>query len=97
VEEGRQVTAADHLRGPWEAVLSSEGCVISGLDELETSEGADISICRGSAIPVDGDWPSVFSGEDVIELWDDLEFDEAEIRWAQAQAMAAGLNAAVTE
>jgi hypothetical protein len=54
---------------------------------------------RGTAIPVslgEGlyDWPAGFRGDDVIELFEDLEFDEAEIRWVQVQAMAAGLNAA---
>ncbi len=88
------MTISEHLRGPWQVVLSTEGTIISGLDELETGEDADFCIVRASAIPVDGDWPRVFSGDDVIELWEDLEPDEAEIRLVQAQAMAAGLNAA---
>jgi hypothetical protein len=88
------MTISDHLRGPWQAVLSTEGTIVSGLDELEAGESADFCIVRASAIPVDGDWPRVFSGDDVIELWEGLEPDEAEIRWVQVQAMVAGLNAA---
>lgn len=90
-------TENDYLRGPWVAVLSTEGAIISGLDELETSEPADICICRGSAIPKGGDWPRSYSGDDVIELFEDLESDEAQIRWVQTQAMVAGMNAAAEQ
>ena len=86
------------LTGPWQAVLSCQGEPVADIDDLIGTEDVDISICRRTAIPVevDGilDWPRGYSGDDVIELWDDVEPDEAELRWAQARAMCAGLNAA---
>ncbi|AEV86697.1 hypothetical protein ACWT_5680 [Actinoplanes sp. SE50] len=91
----------DHLRGPWQAVLSYRGEPLPDIAALNGEDGADFSICRGTAIPVDLgggllDWPRSFSGDDVIELWEDVEYDEAKIRWVQVQAMVAGLNAAGT-
>lgn len=88
-----------HLRGPWQAVISHRGEPLIDIAALNGEDGADFSICRNTAIPVDLgdgilDWPRVLSGDDVIELWDDVEYDEAEIRWVQVQAMVAGLNAA---
>jgi hypothetical protein len=92
------MTNADFLRGPWQAVLSVGGDIIPDLSEAYDGD-VDICIVRSSAIPVTAEddvweWPKRFSGDDMIELWDDIEPDEAERRWAQAQAMAAGLNAA---
>jgi len=92
-----QPTNPDFLRGPWQAVLSTHGDIIDNPGEAYDAD-VDISICRGSAIPVRGedgltDWPDSFRGDDVIELWSDIEPEDAERCWAQAQAMAAGLNA----
>lgn len=90
---------ANHLQGPWVAILSAEGNLIPDASELSENEAADICIVRRSAVPVENedgalDWPRAFSGDDMIELFEELEYAEAQIRWAQAQAMAAGLNAA---
>jgi len=98
---------AEHLRGPWKAVLSLHGEVIGGDDpfaELIPSDEVDISIRRGTALPDKDDedsLPRTCRSGDVIDLWDDLYVEDgdpstdAAARWAQAQAMAAGLNAAV--
>jgi hypothetical protein len=93
------MTTSDHLRGPWQAVLSVSGDIYADFSDLHGFEEVDISICRASACPVRGEdgiteWPRSFRGDDMIELFEDLEHDEAQIRWVQAQAMAAGLNAA---
>ncbi|GAB7044902.1 hypothetical protein [Catenuloplanes indicus] len=86
---------AVHLRGPWQVVLSVEGQVLDTFDHVDATDEIDICICRGTAIPKNGGWPDTYSGDDEIELWTDLEYDEARVRWIQAQAMAAGLNAAL--
>ena len=84
-----------HLTGPWQAVLSVQGQVIETPDRLNpTDDEIDICICRGTAIPKNGGWPDAYSGDDEIDLWSDLEYDQAVIRWQQVQAMTAGLNAA---
>lgn len=96
----------DHLRGPWQAVLADNyGYAMDGLDGLNPDDEVSISIRRGSALPVFRDddeprLPGTCKSGDVIELWNHLYVEDgdpstdAPARWAQAQAMAAGLNAA---
>lgn len=92
------VTAA--LRGPWQAVLTCSNNyaqAIASLDEVGPDDEVNISIRRATARPDrSGFLPAVPDPDDVIELWDDLmvEDEDAPARWPQAQAMAAGLNAA---
>jgi hypothetical protein len=95
---------SEHLRGPWKAILAQGPDVLEGTDplgELDPGNEVDISIRRESALPdSDGFLPGTCFSGDVIELWDDLYVEDgdpatsADARWAQAQAMAAGLNAA---
>lgn len=95
---------SEHLRGPWQAILSQAGDVLDGTDplgDLNPDDEVDISIRRGSALPdEDGSLPGSYRSGDAIELWDDMYVEDgdpstdADARWAQAQAMAAGLNAA---
>lgn len=94
---------AEALRGPWRAILAQTGDVVPDdeLGALDASDEVDISIRRGSALPDDeGRLPGTCYSADVIELWEDLYVEDgdpgtsADARWAQAQAMAAGLNAA---
>jgi hypothetical protein len=95
---------ADALRGPWQAILST-GADLIDLADLEPADEVDISIRRGTALPVKDDdgceyLPGTCNSGDVIRLWDDLYVEDgdpstdAPARWVQAQAMAAGLNAA---
>lgn len=91
----------NHPQGPWTAVLSQHGDILDNLNGLRPDDEVDISICRWSAMPdEDGILPRAYASGDVIELWDDLYVEDgdpstnAAARWAQAQAMAAGLNAA---
>lgn len=76
-------------------------------DHADADE-VSISIRRGTALPVadadvdqgdDDDMdntrlPGSYKADDLIEIFDDYVEEGAEMRWAQAQAMAAGLNAA---
>jgi hypothetical protein len=98
---------AEHLRGPWQAVIACAGdaydSVRTARIELGMDGEVDISVRRGSAAPDDGWLPGIHQTGDVAY---ELEYvpltpdgDEsvaAEARFAQAQAMAAGLNAAAT-
>jgi hypothetical protein len=91
----------DHLTGPWKAVLAYESYAIDSLDKVDPEDEVSISIRRDSALPSDdGTLPGTYNSGDIIELWDGLYVEdgnpstEAPARWAQAQAMAAGLNAA---
>jgi hypothetical protein len=98
------MTNSDYLRGPWLAVLSMGGEILDRtqtFDTLNPGDGVEISIRRGTALPdEDGYLPGTCKSGDVIELWQDLYVEDgdpstdAPARWAQAQAMAAGLNAA---
>lgn len=93
---------ADTLRGPWHAVLTTDdGFVIDNLDGLNPDDEVSISIRRGTSLPdEDGHAPGGGFSGDMIELWEHLYVEDgdpstdAPARWAQAQAMAAGLNAA---
>jgi hypothetical protein len=97
---------ADALRGPWKAVMSSHGDIVN-LPELAPDDEVDISIRRATALPVKEDddtcLPGTCNSGDLIRLWENLYVEEvdpstdAAARWAQAQAMAAGLNAANRE
>jgi hypothetical protein len=92
----------DHLREPWKAVLADEdGDILDGLDGLDPDNEVSISIRRGTALPDErGALPGTYKSGDIIELWDFLYVEDgdpstdAPARWAQAQAMAAGLNSA---
>lgn len=94
----------DHLRGPWQAVISSRAVAYPDLAtvriELGDDAEFDISVRRGSALPDDdGYLPFSYRSGDVAyeicDVWMDGDGDpsvSAQARWAQAQAMAAGLN-----
>ena len=96
-----------HLTAPWRAVLADDlGFVLVGLDHLDPGCGeVTISIRRASALPIardaeESELPASARPGDVIALWDHVDVDggdpstDAAARWAQAQAMADGLNAA---
>lgn len=96
---------ADALRGPWQAVLiDGDGYVIDNMSDLHPHQEVSISIRRWSALPTgpvgEQRLPGTCRSGDVIELWDYLYVEDgdpstdAPARWAQAQAMAAGLNSA---
>lgn len=101
-------TNQDHLRGPWKAVIAHRGESYDGIRTARIELGhrgeVDISVRRGSALPHeddDGYLPSSYATGDVAYELDDVELIDdgdpsvgAEARFAQAQAMAAGLNAA---
>lgn len=94
------------LAGPWEAVLSDLYGNVATLDEVREWPEDDldevrVSIARRSALPAgpdaDGEkkLPGSYNGGDLLIEWADFEeYDEVETRWVQAEAMAAGLNAA---
>lgn len=99
---------AEHLRGPWAAVISRRGKaypdVRTARIELGDNGEVDISVRRGTARPHeddDGYLPGSYATGDLayelsfVYLTDDGDPSvAAEARFAQAQAMAAGLNAA---
>lgn len=100
---------AEALAGPWQAVLADRygnvyPSVAAALEEAEDpDEEVLISVVRGTATPTDrgGDLHAPgthHSGDVVFEIEAYLEDDDpsvgAEARFAQAEAMAAGLNAA---
>lgn len=100
------VEIREHLRGPWKAFMSQGAWVYDGDDPFggfDNGDTVDISIRRASALPVaDGHLPGTCRSGDLIELWEGLYFEDedddptttAGARWAQARAMADGLNAA---
>jgi hypothetical protein len=96
-----------HLSGPWQAVLSHRGESYPDMRtaqiELGENGEVDISVRRGTALAHEDDYPylpSSYNSGDVAYKLDGIYFSDgdpstdAEARWAQAQAMAAGLNAA---
>lgn len=109
------MTTIEHLRGPWLAVLANRGDVYPtfemAAEMLPDDAEMDISIVRGSALPVDNE-----DGEGMREARTSVNYDVgdiametdawlvdpdddscgAEARYAQAQAMAEGLNAAAS-
>lgn len=99
---------ADHLAGPWAAILSHQGesypDMRTALIELGQDGEVDISVRRGTALAHeddDGYLPSSYATGDVAYELDDVYLVDpddpsvgAEARFAQALAMAAGLNAA---
>ena len=89
---------ADALRGPWTAVLSDgDGFVYGCIAHVENGDYVNISVVRRTAAPVDDRLPGSRDPRDVLFEHDtfDAPEDGAEIaeRWAQAQAIAAALNA----
>lgn len=99
------MTNSDYLRGPWTAVISNAGdaydSVRTALIELGMDGEVDISVRRGTAAPDDGYLPGSYASGDVAYELNDVYLSAdgdasvaAEARFAQAQAMAAGLNAA---
>lgn len=92
------------LNGPWESVLTdNSGWEINPeyLDDYEPDD-VRISIVRGTAAPAASGpvgarrLPGTYNSDDHLIEFDDFEdLDEVRARWVQAQAMAAGLNAAV--
>lgn len=95
----------DFLRGPWQAVISCRGDAYDGVRsariELGDTGEVDISVRRGTAAPDDGYLPGSYNSGDVAYELENVYLDgdgdmsvSAEARFTQAQAMAAGLNAA---
>lgn len=96
------------LAGPWSALISHRGesydSIRTALIELGERGEVDISVRRGTALPHeddDGYLPGTYATGDVayeldfVPLTpDDDPATSAEARFVQAQAMAAGLNAA---
>jgi hypothetical protein len=83
--------------GEWQAVLATWSGIVSEPSDFDRKHALApvIRIVRGSAIPVDGHLPASFDPGDVILHW--AEFGatgDIAVRLRQAQAMAAGLNAA---
>lgn len=92
----------------WQAVLHDNyGNVWTVEDAVESHDSErgfdfamEVSIARGTAAPVDGRMPGTTDPGDTLCNWDEFDGendDELTVfrrRWAQAQAMAAGLNAA---
>jgi hypothetical protein len=105
------MTDINHLRGPWAALISYRGESYDSLRtariELGPDGEVDISVRRGTALPHeddDGYLPGSYAAGDLAyELEDVMLTDDgdpstaADARYAQAQAMAAGLNAALDE
>jgi hypothetical protein len=95
-----------HLSGPWIAVIShgpdAYDSIRTARIELGDDGEVDISVRRRSAAPDDDGWlPGSYQSGDVAYELENVYLDGegdaavgAEARWAQAQAMAAGLNAA---
>lgn len=95
----------NHLRDPWAAVISHQGdaydSVRTARIELGMDGEVDISVRRDTAAPDDGYLPGTCNTGDIAYELNYVLLTEdgdpsvaAEARWAQAQAMAAGLNAA---
>lgn len=101
-------TLDQHLRGPWVAYLADNygycyPTVDAALEELSEDDEVRIGIARGTAVPTERDGGlrlpgSYETGDQVFEMdvflvgeCDD-ESTGAAARWAQAQAMADGLN-----
>lgn len=93
------------LAGRWEAVIADTYGWVTSLDEVARGDDAAgefrIAIVRGSAAPTGPDvdgmrrLPGSYKGDDHLVEWLGLEdYDEITARWVQAEAMAAGLNAA---
>lgn len=104
----QQSKASDHLTGPWRAVISHRGEAYDSLRtasiELGQEGEVDISVRRGTALAHeddDGYLPGSYHTGDVAYELENVYIEDpddpsvgAEARFAQAQAMAAGLNAA---
>lgn len=101
----RKQISAEALAGPWQAVLADRFGEVMTIDEFDEwqvdPDDVKVVIVRGTAVPTDrhdtgelrlpGSWRS---DDRLVEFDDFEEPEEVEARWAQAQAMAAGLNAA---
>lgn len=98
---------ADALTGPWHAVLVDETGYVWTADELKPDDlerGFAIVIVRGSSSPSEPDEDGIqhLEGiehpEDCAAEWSDFDdLDTLRRRWAQAQAMADGLNNAAKQ
>lgn len=101
------IFAATHLRWPDGRLHPSSETTTATVRESDCRE-VTVSIVRGAAAPIGGDggWnrlPGTYRSGDVAHT-EDIELDHGdddsvslETRWAQAQAMAAGLNNAMAE
>lgn len=84
--------------GEWQAVLSTWSGIVSEPSDFTAKFALApvIRIVRRSAVPVDGHLPAGFDPADVILHWEEFGgADDIAVRFAQAQAMAHGLNMAV--
>jgi hypothetical protein len=91
------------LAGGWEAFLADSYGFVTDIDDIDLGE-ARIVIVRRTASPPGPDadmeqrLPGAHNSEDKLVEWDDFDhLDDVRARWAQAQAMAAGLNNAAEE
>lgn len=92
--------AAEALVGPWQAVLADIPGNVVDIDDPSLPLGeANIGIVRRTALPatVDGTLRlrTPCDDGDILHVWGDFDtWEDVRTRWVQAQAMAAGLNAA---
>lgn len=79
----------------WQAVMVDAHGVVCGDADIDEFEAIKVAVVRGSAAPVDGKLPYRRLDEDDVAHMH-VEWTRAAVllRYAQAQAMAAGLNAA---
>jgi hypothetical protein len=88
----------DPRAGEWRAIIVDGGDSFT-LDDIDGngSDPGDVRVCvvHGTAIPVGGTLPRDYDPDDMlVEFEGFVALDQIEQRWAQAVAMAAGLNAA---
>lgn len=92
-------TPAEALRGPWFAVLSDNyGELYESIEDFGEGDSVEIAVVRGTAAPTGSRRPGSYRNIDVLYELEDLDDEPQEIadRWAQAQAVAAALNARST-
>lgn len=95
------MTTEQQQHGQWHAVLTGRYGEVLAIDSLlcadDIDEDTEITIVRDTAAPKDGRMPHTFTSSDLIATWDYFDFDDEDqmrVRWEQARAMVAGLNAA---
>jgi len=87
--------------GEWQAIIVDgiDSFTLADLDGNE-SDPEDVRVClvHGTAVPVGGTLPRDLDPDDMLVEFDGfVALDQVEQRWAQAVAMAAGLNAAAEQ
>lgn len=91
----------EQQNGPWHIVLTDRYGDVLAIDgplcDDDIDEDTEITIVRDTAAPKDGRMPGSYTSSDRIVTWDCYDFDDEDqvrVRWEQARAMVAGLNAA---